>query len=115
MEPITLGLAVWLVMGAVVGMIAHAKGRSAGLWFLYGALIWPIALTHALVMPWGATTARAPCPSCKELAHRDATVCPHCRSELPHGWAPRPRPDDAYWARRMQESPNAQWTQRIRP
>lgn len=40
---------LWLIMGGVVALIAKSKGKDAVIWFLYGVLIWPIALTHALV------------------------------------------------------------------
>lgn len=39
----------WLMMGGVVAIIANSKGKNPFLWFLYGAMIWPIALTHILV------------------------------------------------------------------
>ena len=43
-------LLIWVVMAIIVGMVAGSKGKSGGLWFLYGLLIWPIALTHALLI-----------------------------------------------------------------
>ena len=39
-----------IVFGVVVGMIASHKGRSFFPWFLYGALVFPIGLTHALLL-----------------------------------------------------------------
>lgn len=39
----------WLMMGGVVAIVANSKGKNAFRWFLYGATIWPIALTHTLV------------------------------------------------------------------
>lgn len=47
---------VWLVMivlGIVVGMIANHKGRSFFPWFMYGALVFPIGLTHAILLKPG--------------------------------------------------------------
>lgn len=43
-------LFLWAMMGVVVAMVAASKGRSAVAWFFYGALIWPIALTHAILL-----------------------------------------------------------------
>jgi hypothetical protein len=43
-------LIFWAIMAGVVAMVANSKGRSAALWFGYGLLIWPIALTHALLL-----------------------------------------------------------------
>lgn len=39
---------VFAVMGSLVAVIAQAKGRSPGLWLVYGVLLWPVALVHIL-------------------------------------------------------------------
>lgn len=39
----------WLIMGGVVAVIANSKGKDPIAWFLYGAVIWPIALAHICV------------------------------------------------------------------
>lgn len=36
-------------MGLVIAMIAQHKGAGAGLWLLYGFLLWPVALVHVLL------------------------------------------------------------------
>jgi hypothetical protein len=43
-------LFLWVMMGVIVAMVARSKGREPFLWFLYGAVIWPIALTHAILL-----------------------------------------------------------------
>jgi hypothetical protein len=43
-------LVLWLLMGGVVALVANSKGRDPVMWCLYGAAIWPIALTHALLL-----------------------------------------------------------------
>ena len=88
-------LIFWVVMAAVVAIIAHSKGLSGGLWFLYGFLIWPIALVHALVSPRadqaektrGLKAGRRPCPHCAEMIRPEARVCPHCQRDLTPNWA----------------------------
>lgn len=40
----------WVVMAVIAGMIASSKGSSFFGFFLYGLLIWPIAIVHALLM-----------------------------------------------------------------
>ena len=88
-------LIIWLVMGVVVAIIAGSRGRNALGWFVYGVLIWPIALVHVLVAtPTAAGTAakakregRAPCPFCSEHVKTDASVCPFCQRDLPADWA----------------------------
>ncbi len=80
----------WLIMGVIVGMIAVSKGRSGFLWFLYGLLIWPIALVHALLVskPVESDQVRAEregrraCPHCAELIKGEAKVCPFCRRDV---------------------------------
>ena len=41
---------VLTVLGIVVGMIASHKGRSFFSWFMYGALLFPVGLTHAILL-----------------------------------------------------------------
>jgi hypothetical protein len=43
-------LIIWLVMALVVASVAQTKGRSGLLWFVYGLLLWPIALIAILVL-----------------------------------------------------------------
>lgn len=43
-------LIIAALIGLIPGYIAKNKGRSFGLWWLYGALIFIIALPHALLM-----------------------------------------------------------------
>jgi DNA-directed RNA polymerase subunit RPC12/RpoP len=80
----------WLIMAVVVSFVANAKGRSAGLWFLYGLVIWPIALIHAIVMSktvealeqekLGQGNIR--CPNCADWVYKEAKTCPHCQHRL---------------------------------
>jgi hypothetical protein len=53
-------LVFWLVMGGVVAIVADSKGYNWFLWLLYGAVIWPIALTHILVIGPAERTGPAP-------------------------------------------------------
>jgi hypothetical protein len=39
-----------LILAAIPAMVAHSKGRSSGPWYVYGLLLWPIALTHAILL-----------------------------------------------------------------
>src|SRR3546814_7553408 len=42
---------VLLGLGGLTAWIAHARGRSAVLWGIYGALLAPLALPHLLRLP----------------------------------------------------------------
>ena len=78
--------AIWVVMGLVVAIIASSKGKSGLGWFVYGLLIWPIALVHILVTSRDQRTEdrRAlssggkKCPECAEIVKQDALVCRFC-------------------------------------
>jgi hypothetical protein len=70
---------VLLLLAIVPAMIASKKGRNAGLWWLYGVLLLPIAVVHSLL---AENRLRHPCPHCAEPIQREAAICPHCRSEL---------------------------------
>lgn len=84
----------WLVMAGVVAIIASSKGRGGFGWFLYGLLLWPIALVHILVQRTDTAVAdrrasRDPdlrkCPRCAEFIRREARVCRFCNTELEPG------------------------------
>ena len=40
----------WIVLGAIVAMVAKSKGQNPVAWFFYGLLIFPIAIVHALLL-----------------------------------------------------------------
>ena len=69
-----------VIMAVIVAIIANSRGRNAGGWFVYGLLIWPIALVHVLV---AEREGRAPCPYCAERVKVEASVCPYCQRDLP--------------------------------
>lgn len=39
-----------IILGVVVGMIANHKGRDFVPWFFYGLVLFPIGLTHAILL-----------------------------------------------------------------
>lgn len=83
--------AVALLLGLVPATIASVKGRSFLDWWVYGAVLWPLALSHAIVVPkdWWAIERRQAaeglrkCPSCAEMIKPDAVVCRYCGRSVP--------------------------------
>lgn len=77
---------ITLVVAAIIGLIpakiASNRGRSFFTWWLYGALIFIVALPHSLLLKEENAPGKKKCPYCKEVIDEDATVCPHCRSDL---------------------------------
>ena len=87
------------VLGAMVAVAAHVKGYDWFPWFVYGFLVWPVALVHVLLRPhegWKPSPPlppppvaprrepqRRPCPFCAELILPDAKLCRFCNHDLP--------------------------------
>ena len=75
------------LIGIIPGVIASARGLSFLAWFLYGAILWPVAMVHV----WFATpdsvtiatrTHSRTCPHCAETVKAEAKVCKHCGRDL---------------------------------
>jgi hypothetical protein len=83
-----------LIFAALIGLlpayIAKTKGKSFGLWWLYGAMIFIVALPHALLMKRDEQalekeqleSGMKKCPHCAELVRAEATVCRFCNREF---------------------------------
>jgi|SRR5215510_4896787 len=82
---------VAILLGLIPAAIARSKGRSFGLWWLYGFLIFIVALPHALLLrpnmqgldEQAKSTGLRKCPSCAEFVRPDAVVCKHCGRDIP--------------------------------
>lgn len=75
-------------MATVTALVAQGRGRSGIGFFVYGLVIWPVALAHLLLSPPGGraghSRADTPAVSAHGAGSRRARleVCPICRREV---------------------------------
>jgi len=85
-----IALLTSITVGLIPAFIAHSKGYSFMLWWLYGAGLFIIALVHILLT---APTRQAvelrnyrdglqKCPQCAEFVNPDAQICRYCGFQL---------------------------------
>lgn len=87
-------LAFAALLGLIPAAIASSKGRSFFVWWVYGALLFLIALIHAIVMKSesekleedsnvnASVMERIPCPHCSRLLLRNSVHCRFCSQSV---------------------------------
>jgi hypothetical protein len=96
------------LLGLIPAVLAQRKGRGFVPWWIYGAALFPVALTHALLV--SGDGVRVPddaviCPSCGEPLPRFAVGCRQCGWVLMEPFAAQPGADAR--AERAQSGANA--------
>jgi RNA polymerase subunit RPABC4/transcription elongation factor Spt4 len=84
---------VAVILGAIVGAIAKHKGKDFLSWWVYGTLLFIIALPHILITNTKQKVIEnnklksgefKKCPHCAELIKREAKICRYCGNDLQH-------------------------------
>jgi len=73
-------IAVAVCAGLISAFIAKTTGRSFLFWWVYGTLLFPIALPHAIMRL--VTEEKKVCLYCRSKVRTGARVCPKCGYEF---------------------------------
>lgn len=74
-------LIVAAVIGLLPALVAQRKGHDFVTWWIFGAVLFVVALPWSLLMRPNTMTRRQ-CPMCRSWVDRQAAVCPQCGRDI---------------------------------
>ncbi|MEI6125375.1 MAG: hypothetical protein WCQ99_02370 [Pseudomonadota bacterium] len=87
-----IGLILWLCCGLIAATIGSKKNEG-GSALLFGLLLGPIGILLAIL----SSGYKPICPFCKETIKNNATVCKHCKKDLPEIKGIKPKTSAVRW------------------
>ncbi|GHS94824.1 hypothetical protein AGMMS50276_08420 [Synergistales bacterium] len=82
MEEFIVPLIVGAIIGFIPATIARKKGEDFFTWWLFGALLFIVALPWALIMSPHEGKYIKKCPYCAQFIKREAVLCQYCGRDL---------------------------------